>query len=50
METLLIGAMDFKIVAGEVIKTVAFGMGLPTGDVGTDVNLSATLFRNGHPN
>ena len=50
METLLIGTMDFKIAAGEVIKTVAFGMGLPTGDVGTDVNLAATLFRNGHPN
>ena len=49
MESLLIGAMDFKVVAVEVIKTVAFGMGLPTSDVGTDINLSAGLFLNGHP-
>ena len=49
MESLLIGTMDFKTVAAEIMKTVAFGMGLPTGDVGTDVNLSARLFLNGHP-
>jgi len=37
------------MVATEIMKTVAFGIGLPTGDVGTDIYLSARLFLSGHP-
>ena len=49
MESLPIGAVDFKKVAAEIMKTAAFGIVLPTGDVGTDIYLSARLFFSGHP-
>ena len=33
----------------DVISSVTLGMGLPSGDVGTDIYLSVRLFLNGHP-
>ena len=34
----------------DAVSSIFLGIGLPSGDVGTDVNLGARLILNGHPN
>ena len=41
--------MSVLKVLWDVISTFLFGIGLPSGDVGTDINLGVRLILNGHP-
>ena len=36
-------------VVKDVGSTITLGIGLPSSDVGTDINLGVSLVQNGHP-
>ena len=41
--------MAYVNVIWDVTSSILLGIGLPSGDVGTDINLGVRLLLNGHP-